>query len=461
MSLIDARVRPNAQVYRNRSLIEVIDLAQLKTWRDNKCALGSKASSSCPTFEFSVPFLLDPTNPLRSSLDVSRDVAGALQYEWQRFQDKTRWAVSVDLNRSVSAATVFPLLPYATRPLGCTPILNSAGELAIAAAKVLAGNPEDITKKLATYQLSVPSGVTHKDFKLPSGLKFEMKADGVELPNYVYPRVPRSEYCAGREAPDLIPDSAYPLPGTVYMPSSSFYGISGPNYPMPAYFNWDEVRSRIRNTCNEAVKQYYREYQENVLKLLATKMPEAMHWNGYTNWSGNKSGIIFAPVAGLIPNITKVASVAQKAQLPQFATYLTAQTAASQLISNQSRSGGKLVQLEELKRWLEVGSLADASTQGAVNLFQTWQQLEPMLDKRPQTFFAHARYCTLQGCVNVPVPMLMPDTVVTPAGCTVSPANGGLGTMTFALPAAHFAWVAVPEGMPIPGLAGSPTLRAP
>lgn len=459
VSLIDSAVSPSAKIYRNRSLIEVIDLNKLKTRRENSCAPNAKTDSKCPEFEYSVPFLIDPANPTRTSLDVSRDLAGIMQYEWQRFQDKTHWAISADLNRSISAAGVAPAMPYATLPLGCTPILNVAGEAGIAVAKAIAGNPADIKLQLAPYKLSVPQGITHKEFKLPGGLQYAMQDDGVKLPNYQYPRVQRDEYCSGREMPNIIPDSAYPLPGSVYMPSTSVYGFSSPKYPMPVYFDWNEVRTRIRNSCNEAVKTYYREYQENILKAVAQKMPEGMHWNGYTNWTGNKSGVIFAPVAGLTPNTLKVLDVAQKAQLPQFATYLTTSTPLSQAITNQARTGGKLVQLEELKRWLEVGSLADASTQGAVNLFQTWQEVQPMLDARPLIFYANARYCTFEGCVPVPVPMLMPDTIVTPAGCQVSPANGGLGTTTFTMPVARYAWVTVPEGMPIPGLTGEPSLR--
>ncbi|GAA5534757.1 hypothetical protein [Deinococcus aluminii] len=459
VSLIDTNVAPNAHFYRNRALIEVIDLQLLGTWRRNGCKIGTQPSGTCPTFEFSVPFLLDPTQPLKSSLDVSRDIGGVMRYEWQRFQDRTRWAVSMDLNRSISAATVLPALPYATRPLGCTPGLNAAGELALTAARTLAGNPPEITNTPATYSLSVPASSTHPNFRLPSGLRYGMQDDGVPLPNYPYPRVARTQYCPGRELPAILPDSAYPLPGSVYMPNTSVYGISGPKYPLPLAFNWGEVRGRIKNSCDRAVKQYYKAYADNVLKTVAAKMPGGMHWNGYMKWQGSRSGVIFAPVAGVLPNTVKVTNLAAKAGLPQFADYLTVRTPASQRISNPSRSHGKLVQLEDLKRWLEVGTLTDASAQGSVNLFQTWQQVLKVVDQRPLTFYAHARSCTFGGCVNVPVPILMPDTVVSPAGCTVAPAAGGLGTMTFALPAARFAWVSVPEGFPIPGLSGHPELR--
>ncbi|MEF2278342.1 hypothetical protein V3W47_08510 [Deinococcus sp. YIM 134068] len=459
VSLIDTNIAPNTRFYRNRALIEVIDLQLLRRWRDQGCKIGAQPSSTCPTFEFSVPFLLDPTGLQKSSLDVSRDLGGVMQYEWQRFQDRTRWAVSMDLNKSISAATALPALPYATRPLGCTPGLNVAGEVAITAAKLLAGNPGDITSTPAPYALSVPAGSTNPNFRLPSSLSYGMKDDGVALPNYPYPRVSRTQYCPGREMPKVLPDSAYPLPGSVYMPNTSVYGVGGLKYPLPLAFNWGEVRSRIRNACNQAVKQYYKEYVDNVLKAVATKMQGSMHWNGYTSWQGNRSGVIFAPVAGNVPNAAKVVGLASKAQTPQFADYLTVRTPASQLVSNQARASGKLVQLEDLKRWLEVGTLRDTATQGSVNLFQTWQQLLKVVDKRPLTFYAHARSCTFWGCTIVPVPMLMPDTVVNPTGCTVASTAGGLGTMTFTLPVARFAWVSVPEGFPIPGLNGHPELR--
>ncbi|GAA5501034.1 hypothetical protein Dxin01_00765 [Deinococcus xinjiangensis] len=461
VSMIDSGVKLNASVYRNRGLIEVIDLDQLKTWRDNGCAVGAKVTATCPTYEYSIPFLADPTKPLRSSLDVSRDVAGVMKYEWQKFQDRTRWAISMDLNKSLSVISALAPVPYDTRALGCTPGLNLAGDAAIAMVRATAGSPKNIVQELADYKLSVPSGSTNSKFQLPSSLKYNVANDGVALPTYLFPRVDKSFYCNGKETPSLLLDSLYPVPSTVYLPNTAVYGFQGKGYPFPLKFNWGEVRSRIKNSCNQAVKTYYQEYLKNVTTALATKMPEAMHWNGYLQWSGKRSGTIFAPVANLLPNVTKVTKLTADSQTPQFASYLFGVPFVSNLVKNQNRVDGKLIQLEDLKRWLEAGTPTDAETQGSVNLFQTWQQLDVQVDRRPLLFYAHARYCTINGCVSIPVPIPMPDTAVSPAGCAVSPANGGAGTLSFTLPTAHFGWVSVPEGYPIPGLVGHPTLRLP
>jgi len=422
VSLIDTNGR-GSSAYRQTPFVEVID----------RTASGKK-------FEYSVPFIPE---------QLSRNTAGDMQYEWQHYQDTLHWASSVGLNNSIAPAIG---TPHEIRLLNCD--LQLPADVSIATVHGLTGTTW-LKNTPPAVQVSNPS----PSGKIPSGYAGGWKNDHIDLAHVLAPRVNRGDYC------QYSSTSFWPDTGTVYVPGvrvCSFGCFQSPNYPNPISINWAVLRQRLQDVCTNASNAEYKTYQANITKSIAKNMPLAMHWDGVASLHGQRSGTTLAPVFAAT-NAKSVADLTKNAD-PRFASYLTTLGKSSAngfpFPSGTYKPGAPgITELESVKRWLDPGNLLELEAYGYVPFFQTWQQLDNVTDWRTITYWASAVQCAWFSCWSVPVPIPMPVTAVTAAGCTVAPTNGGPGITNITQYRYRYGWVSVPEGHDIPNVMNSPTLR--
>ncbi|MFC4455192.1 hypothetical protein [Deinococcus sonorensis] len=395
--------------------------------------------------EISVPYV--------PALDA-RAVAGDEVYEWGRFQERVKWASTVGLNSSVTAGLGSPEDLYLTNCL-----LQVPADVSIALKQALAGvsnlSPTPAPEVAVSDPLSEPWTYDQVDLYNPQ------KAITAEQLPTLTPRIDRTSYCADASldpAPDI--PVAY-LPGV--QTCTPFGCLSTPNYPQPLYINWPLLAERMWQACQNAVAGYA-DYQKNVLQSVATHLPAAVSWDGLPAPHGDRSGTVMSPVVGegsVLPSAAKLAT-----QNPQWLLYFntTFKTLKEGFLPGQGAASGApgVSTLEAFKRRLEPGTLQEQAVHGYATLFETWQQLDTVVDVRPTVYWSTSLECVLFDCTPVPVPLPAPDLLVTPEGCTVpNPGTIGAGSTTFTMPRFHNGYVSVPEGYAVPGLMGEPSLRLP
>jgi len=400
--------------------------------------------------EWSVPFV---------ALERSEQLAGVMQYEWQRFQDRLHWHMVQSVNRS--------LLPL---PLGAPPhdlntlncVTEVAADLSISIAQGLSGQGW-LENKAARAALTIPPGSAQY---VPQGLSYAIPDDGVKLTPNPFPRVQRSSYCPDT-ATEYFPDNADFYTGLgVYVPNfeTCLAGacVRGSSFPQPFLLRRDKLKSRLLEACNAGVKSYWDEYQKNVLRAVKKTLPRALSWDGFSNWHGRSSGVVLAPVAGKASNRKVVQETAQKVRDPLLRPYLEqfGKNPEKGFVTPLSygRNSPGVTPLEEVKRWLLGGTIREMEASGYANFFQTWRTLDTVLDPRPLVYWATFTHCDLtpQGpvCSTPAVPVDLPDVSVSSSGCSAR-ADRGVGTTTFTLPRFHFGWVSVPEGHAVPRIQGT------
>lgn len=477
VSLIEAPGFGGSSIYRSTSFVEMIDLELADKYKKNRSTCNdpkarAKNLGDCPTFEFSVPYLFDPTEPTKSGVEVSEEIAGDLQYEWQRFQERSWWHIQVGTNNAIDQ---FAFPPYEAYRAICS-LVNVDGVAAKNVAQAITGKA-DLARKPAPFRLSIPPGSTNKDFKKPDGINYDEPSDGIDLDAALHPRLGDKEYCDGVDL-DFVPDNPYPV--GVFTPSVlpcvyNVCGVAVGPYPNPSlpwgHIDWPKVNARQKRMCDYVVSKYYKEYTENVMKIIAKKMPLAIQWDGLLNWDFKndlRSGVVSQPVASYKTNAKDIIDLSNKVKDPFIAPYLKSY--------GKHKNGGFLYpsaqflqtmpgvgQLEEIKRWLPVGNIMEQSRDGYITHFQVYGSVDTVFDWRPTKYWFYSVRCNSWfgggECHPEPRFNLMSDLVITPAGCQQLRPEGGAGTITYEMPRYHFRWINTPEGYTVPGLKNHPVLR--
>ena len=400
--------------------------------------------------EWSVPFV---------TLERSEQLAGVMQYEWQRFQDRLHWHIVQSVNRSLLPIAI-GAPPHDLSSLNC--VTEVAADLSISIAQGLSGQGW-LEDKAARAALTIPPGSAQY---VPQGLSYAVADDRVKLTPNPFPRVQRSNYCPDTPT-EYFPDNADFYTGLgVYVPNfeTCLAGacVRGSSFPKPFLIHRDKLKSRMLEACNSRVKTYWDEYQKSVLRAVKKTLPRALSWDGFYSWHGRSSGVVLAPVAGKVSNRKAVQEIAQKVRDPLLRPYLEQFNKNLEkgfvTPSSYGRDSPGLSPLEEVKRWLLGGTIREMEASGYANMFQSWRSLDTVLDPRPLVYWATYTHCDLtpQGpvCSTPAVPVDLPDLLVSSSGCSAR-ADRGAGTTTFTLPRFHFGWVSVPEGHTVPRIQGT------
>jgi len=401
--------------------------------------------------ELSTPFV--PAN-------ATKTVAGTQVYEWSRFQDRVKYASTVGLNNSLVPGPGSPEDLYLTN---C--VLQLPADLSIAIKQGISGTSNLVLGKpdIEVSDTSNGGALLYDNVDLYG---FNKKDASEHLPTFT-PRIPREEYCKDSSL-NPVPDVPF-----IYIPgvqTCAFGGCLGTwNYPSPLYVNWPALSARMQAACTSASQSYTDVYVKNITDALVKNMPLAVSWDGFLNVHTQNgkptSGVVMTPVIGETTVLPSAAKIAQKD--PRFAAYFaipfkTITTGFVPGVGQTANTAG-ISALEDLKRGLAPGTLAEQEEHGYTTLFQTWTSLDAVVDYRPTIFWASSVTCYLFGpCIPAPLPLTAPDVLSTGPACTVPNAGSqGAGTTTLTDARFHHAYVSVPESYPIPNLSGDPQRSAP
>ncbi|GGJ48111.1 hypothetical protein [Deinococcus roseus] len=464
--------------------IEVMDLQKFETFRQNKCNAIPKDKrdpSKCPRFEWYTPFwLVDVKDPARDGVQASQEVARKLKMEWQRFQDRLHWFVVASINNRLDFRLKAP--PWHNIAPNCA--FPDIGDTLVDAVRTVdpLGNTERIENiPTPDLQISTPN-VVFDNAQIPNNGKFPFVdiKPSVDLPFKIYPRTHTADNCEHYDG--LFADSGNGVDVPfMYIPrhrecvwyvcvdeglvGTIIGGITGNNYPQPLYLNINRTKSRMVEACNKMMQEEYPEYLANVAKILAEAMPLAIHWDGLASFDGLKSGVIFQPVASYTPQPTQIAELAANSEnknaLPYYIDKTLPRLNTDLDVRLQKRAGEW--RLEELKRWLKPATVLENERFGYVTLFQVWNEIETVVDARPNIYHYHSILCNAfppfsSECHDEEQMWWMPNLVATPAGCHIDGGNDGPGTTILTgVQRFYWKWVNVPEGgYQIPNTKNSP-----
>lgn len=462
------------------NFIEVIDLKALKTFQDQACLksrttpdpkTGKPTPKNCPKFEYSIPYLFDPTKPTQSATQVAEGIGKSLLDEWQTFQERAHWKVVANVNNRFDPPAVPPARAYEFYPTYCG-VLSALGDLNKSIDQGINGihdidNPLPDSEKI--YDKDINS--VYKKAGIPDKYNFDQhenplttKWNPISLWPVGIPMTSSSKSCSGLSQ-NISLDSLF-----VYIPMARYcmgVCLQLPGWPGPlTWTNWGEVQNRALQACRIAAKTDYMEYLQNSAKTILTKMPLGLAWDNSPPGVaiGSRSGVYFAPVSQGWDrwNLQQVQDMANDAgdlgAYPYF--FRPNETPVVSLdLERQKKGTAGAWRFEELKRWVKGGNLFEQQYFGFTNLFQVYQQTDLVFEQRPIFYWFHTVSCSgalwWYRCWIEAHPRPIPNLFMYPGGCELAPGEGGF--ITYAMPRFHYRFTSVPEGFQIPWIQGKPT----
>jgi len=438
---------------------------------------------------------------------LSQITARELAYAWQKFQDRSRFAISSSVNGGMlNLPSLVPLLmpPYNNYSTAC--LLSPVGDVSTSVAQSLFGieylKPGELTKPKSGVP-QAPDPLTSSsagsfltpDLKLPGKVAWKNVPDNVNLashlPLHQIPVTQHDLWCNKKPSAYLADNLLdIGLPHEVYSPGimacTPFGCLTDGSYPRPRRIDWNEVKRRQQLACNEVIKPAAKTYYKEVAAAIA-KVPGGLLWS---NRLDDYVGLYTVPVNHLPISVeeakktgTDLIDQIKNTEMPDallapnpsggLLDYYNITKVAAHfglpLSDSKSLGGTKLStyngkrdqvgvnKLEETKRTfpqLDINSQAEI---GAASLFQVWAKPETVLDSKIQVFNFKSACIPVLGACPFPTPnyqLPINDMIITPASCTVLPTR--LGTTTFAMLRYHYRWVSVPEGYAVPDISGTP-----
>jgi len=184
-----------------------------------------------------------------SSLEATQEVARDLRKAWQRFEERYYWRVITELN-------------------------NPAFWFAYCLAGI---KGPDLDPPIPQVKLFVPSGSVDQAY-----LQAATRSGSLDMGTYAsmgthrldrylpIPQIPSDDFCDGLGM-QILPLMF--IPGFKVMIQGSEV-FRTPGYPSrPLWFNDSEAQARVERAMQKALTDYYREYQEEVARILLTPRP--------------------------------------------------------------------------------------------------------------------------------------------------------------------------------------------
>lgn len=447
--------------YRLGPFIEVIHIEHLETFQKNRCSSKTpeernKDPQACPRFEWSVPYLVDPTDPLKSPIDVTREIAGEIETEWKNFQDIMYWRIYANVNNTIDPMAVLPHMK------GFSCWLSGITEMGLG----LTRNPKQFNSENPRMKVTVLEEEIYKDWQKPANNKndYSFQADTTDFSvgwaQWIRPTSSFEDICS-QISPSILDIDVI----LDYTPEHWLCGFLGCiKIWNVSINNWATYAERARDACNKTLQQEYANYWKRIGEIIAKRMPLAMHWNGFFGATfTEKGGVIFQPIwanpgDGNLENKYNIWKLIQDSGNPNALPYYTKGQPLldTTLIENRQQTRSGNWQLEENKRWLEPSTLVENEHLGYSTLYQIWAQPDWEWEWRPVMVNTQIWTNFSPNGGNIPIPG--PNVVVTPAGCQVA-ASAGSGNITYMnFPRVHFAWKSVPEGYAIPGVKDTPVV---
>jgi hypothetical protein len=427
-----------------------------------------------------VPYLRDFSDPQKTGYTYATEISGELRRKWLIFQEASRWHVQVSLNTGAieNLLNIKDLKnPYEYYATSCiTKFLTDPAKEGI---NKLLGLPmfEDFPNP--AFGTIVPKDYFAPNYKIPQKLKTTEPGGDLEsgeslissVIGTLLPRVKADKYCDGASLG--IIDVPW-----VYVPSFEScletVCFQAPNYPYPIWINEGEIRSRTQNACNRNVSRYQK-YLVAAYKHVYQKMPMAMNWDGLFSWHDLHTGVVFAPIWGDETAVfeknenpkDKWARLAGKLddadEIKKAKDYFKGKEPGGKKEEFQQHYPGKF-RFEELKRWIEPGTLGDQEKMGYAAFFEAYASWDTVADPRPTRYWATTghtlahvwppSFTAWSTPINLAKDKLAPDAVVSPVGCMVLPTWAGI--MGYSVPRVHSFNTVVAEGYRIPKLEGDP-----
>lgn len=421
-----------------------------------------------------------------STVEGTQEVARKLRQAWQRFEERYWWRAQVSLNQPA-----FPLT-YCTVGLSISPAPTPLPEV-----------------KVEARPFFFPDGYT---LPLPATLAASRGAHRLDQ-YWPLPQVPKEDFCDGVGV-ELLPLMAIP-PFCVTVDFLNFEWCT-PGYPdEPLWFNETEASDKVQKAIQHGLKQYFPEYQADVMKALAPQLdisqPTQAKVFAPLPWAAHLSGAgtILAAVADLdiarnAQTLREMADLLRQANLGKlerglllpyygqsflalsriapFDTVvgpvcqalagcaeglldqaLRTAAATSNLSGLKAPYAPGFWKLEQLKRYFPPSHPLIQEVFGYASFFQVYNQLTVSTVPDPTARWAPGEYALAQvqrmlGYWFVPFKLRIvahdPWVIPTPDLPRMRPVAPYL--LPYTLERTHYSWVSVPEGYLIPRVKGLP-----